>query len=434
MRAIAHIDCDAFFTSCEEARDPSLKGRPIVTGKERGIIACANYRAKAIGIRRGLSLRDAKLLCPGLVVLPSDYETYSIYSERVFGIIRRFTPEVEEFSIDEAFCDLTGLRRLYRTSYEKIAASIKETIQKELDITVSVGLSLTKTLAKICSRHNKPDGFTAVTGYELDTFLKGIPLDRVCGFGPNTVGLLNKCGIEDVAGFVKRPLDFADRLLGKVGRELWQELHGIPIYAVSAGRKERYLSISKTKTFSPQSSDRDDVKAQLIRNVEAAFIKLRRHGLSAKTLSIYLRKKDFRSTSLSGELNRHSSSTLDFVGLAARMFEAIFEEGVSYRATGVVLSDIVQEGVDSRTLFDDPVSLLKISDLSKAVDTINGSYGKYAVHIASANAALSDRKEHPRNDISWRKTSLLKGETFRRRLDLPLLKICGSLLGNQQIP
>ena len=130
-RAIAHVDCDAFFASVEQAIDPSLKGKPVVTGKERGIIACASYEAKAFGIKRGVSLRDAKRACPGLVILPSDYETYSIYSERMFSIMRRFTPDVEEFSIDEAFCDLTGLRRVYRASYKDISRLMKEEIEKD---------------------------------------------------------------------------------------------------------------------------------------------------------------------------------------------------------------------------------------------------------------------------------------------------------------
>lgn len=100
--AIAHIDCDAFFTSCESARDPKLKNLAIATGKERGIVSCPSYEAKALGIRRGMRLTEAKKICPELVILPSDYELYSIYSSRIFAIIRRFTPDVEEYSIDEA--------------------------------------------------------------------------------------------------------------------------------------------------------------------------------------------------------------------------------------------------------------------------------------------------------------------------------------------
>ena len=116
-QAILHVDGDAFFTSVEQAMHPTLKGRPVVSGKERGIIACASYEAKALGIKRGVGLWEARKKCPDLVVLPSDYESYSIYSKRMFEIMRRFTPVVEEYSIDEGFADITGLRRLHHMSY-----------------------------------------------------------------------------------------------------------------------------------------------------------------------------------------------------------------------------------------------------------------------------------------------------------------------------
>src|SRR5512137_1774190 len=115
-RAIAHIDGDAFFTSCEEAIHPELKGKPLITGGERGIVACASYAAKRLGVKRGVSLSDARRMCPGVIVLPSDYETYSLFSRRLFAVMRRFTPDVEEYSIDEAFADITGMRRALKAS------------------------------------------------------------------------------------------------------------------------------------------------------------------------------------------------------------------------------------------------------------------------------------------------------------------------------
>ena len=116
-QAIVHIDGDAFFTSCEEAIHPELRGKPIITGAERGIVACASYPAKKIGIKRGVPLHEAKKICPGLIVLPSDYETYSLFSRRMFNVMRRFTDQVEEYSIDEAFADITGMRRALHSSY-----------------------------------------------------------------------------------------------------------------------------------------------------------------------------------------------------------------------------------------------------------------------------------------------------------------------------
>ncbi len=131
-RAIIHIDGDAFFASCEQAVHPEYRGKPVITGKERGIVAAASYEAKALGISRGTALWDVKKICPEAIILPSDYETYSLFSERMFAIIRRFTSSVEEYGIDEGFADITGLEAPFGASVEEIARTIKETIEREL--------------------------------------------------------------------------------------------------------------------------------------------------------------------------------------------------------------------------------------------------------------------------------------------------------------
>ena len=136
-RANVHIDGDAFFASCEQSRRPKLQGRPVVTGKERGIAASMSYEAKARGVTRGMRLADIRKICPEAVILPSDYETYSLLSKRFFAIVRRYTPDVEEYSIDECFADLTGLRRPLRMSYLKIAERINPTATPIFDVSRS---------------------------------------------------------------------------------------------------------------------------------------------------------------------------------------------------------------------------------------------------------------------------------------------------------
>src|SRR5512147_3050796 len=138
-RAILHLDADAFFASCEQAVHPELRGRPVITGRERGIVAAASYEAKDRGVQRGMRLFEVKKVCPDAVILPSDYETYSLFSMRMFGIFRRFSPDVEEYSIDEAFVDLTGLRRSFHGPYGLIAKKMQESVEAELGLTVSVG-------------------------------------------------------------------------------------------------------------------------------------------------------------------------------------------------------------------------------------------------------------------------------------------------------
>ena len=205
------------------------------------------YEAKRIGISRGLSLWEAKKQCPELVVLPSDYESYSLFSKRMFDIIRQYTPVVEEASIDEGYADISGMRRVFRMSYEQIAQTIQREIHAQLGITVSIGLSITRGLAKLASDFQKPNGITAVPGIRIHQFLKQVPLGDVCGFGPNTVHLLKKFGLDSAYDFVMRPERWASRILNKPGTELWNELRGNAIYPVSTEPRSNKFSISKTK-------------------------------------------------------------------------------------------------------------------------------------------------------------------------------------------
>src|SRR5512134_3527724 len=194
LQAIMHIDADAFFASCEQAIHPELKGKPVITGKERGIVAAASYEAKAKGVSRGVRLSDVKKLCPDAVIVLSDYETYSLFSLRMFEILRRFSPDVEEYSIDEAFVDLTGLRRSFHGPYGMIAQKMQEAVETELGITVSVGVSLSKVLAKIGSKHQKPHGLTLIPGRDIHLYLDKLPVEKVWGIGPNTAAFLGKIG------------------------------------------------------------------------------------------------------------------------------------------------------------------------------------------------------------------------------------------------
>ncbi len=417
-RAVLHVDADAFFASVEQAVNPALKGRPVVTGKERGIIACASYEAKALGIRRGVPLWEARRRCPQLVVLPSDYETYSLYSRRMFGIMRSFTPLVEEYSVDEGFADITGLRRVYRCSYREIACRLQEKIRAELGIGVSVGLSLSKSLAKLASKYRKPKGMTAVSGYALHLFLRRIELGEVWGFGENTVNLLRGYGLETAWDFVSRPRWWAGRLLGKTGREIWDELRGKSVWPVEAEARRVRASVSKCKTFVPPSGDRDFVYAKLVRNLESAFIKLRRHGLRAGRIGIWLRRGDFFQEGRQAVLSRATAVAGEVLPEVRRLFDDLFQAGEEYRAVMVVLEMLEADGPRQYELFEDRPRIERARRVAAAVDGINRRYGK---HTVSAGTCLfmEGRGGGEREELPWRKKALLPGESFRRRVALP---------------
>lgn len=420
-KPIAHIDCDAFFTSVEQALHPELKGKPVVTGKERGIVACASYEAKRLGIKRPMRLYEARKMLPDLICLPSDYETYSLYSKRMFEILRRFTPHVEEYSIDEAFAELSGLRRVHRMGYAEIALKMKETIHAELGITVSIGLSASKSLAKIASKVRKPDGFMVVRSRELHEFLPGIELAQVCGFGPNTVSLLQKQGLRTVWDFVSKPEFWAKKMLGKIGVELWHELRGEAVYGLNmAQEKHDYASISKCKTFTPPSDQLEFVRAQLFRNVESAFIKLRRHRLQAKGMAVFLREQDFQSSGAEAEFDRPLSSAMEAAETVNRLFASLFKPGHKYRLTGLVLFKLSVDSVRQYGLFDPVPRLESLRRIDKVIDSANAKYGKHALALGMG-IWLGKHKQHlnERGDVPWRKQNLLPGETFRQRVHLP---------------
>ncbi len=419
-RAIAHVDADAFFASVEQALHPEFKGKPVITGAERGIVAAASYEAKARGVTRGVSLSEATRICPECILLPSDYETYSLFSKRMFNILRRFSPQVEEYSIDEGFVDLTGTRRIHRTGYREIGRMMQETVEKELGITVSVGISLSKSLAKLCSRYRKPNGLTCVPGRHIHILLSKTKLEQVWGFGPNTVALLTKHGINNALDFVEKSESFAERLMGKVGVDIWHELRGEYVYQVNAELTQKQASISKFKTFTPPSRDRNVVFARALRNLESACIKARRHGLAAKRLIVSLRQQSFATEGVEAKLNRPTASPLELMESFKALFDEVYRPGLDYRATGVVLADLTDSPSFQLGLFEDPVRTIQARRVFDAVDEANRRYGKHTVFLANG-VHLGAQHAGDRGRTSRRKTDLLRGETARQHLKIPLL-------------
>ena len=421
-RAIVHIDGDAFFTSCEEAIHPELKGKPLVTGGERGIVSCASYAAKRLGVQRGVPLHEARRICPGLIVLPSDYETYSLFSRRLFAVMRRFTPDVEEYSIDEAFADITGMRRALKASYEEIALKMKTEIERELAIGVSVGLSITKVLAKVASKHQKPSGLTVIPGRQIAHYLNDLPVEKVWGIGPATTNYLAKFGVRTALGFARMSEDALRRRLTKPDVEIWRELRGESVYPVVSEEKSVYASISKTKTFAPPTKGGAYLFAQLMRNVESACIKARRYSLAPGKILVYLKKQNFDAAGREAALSRPCAWPLEFSPVVRALFDDCYRPGELYRATGVILQDLKADAGIQYGLFDDPVQVEKIRDVYAAADELAEKFGKHTLHLGSTH--LMDKLGRGRRGTpTAREQTRFKGETARRHLGLPVLHL-----------
>lgn len=418
-QAILHLDADSFFASVEQSVKPQFKGKPISVGGERGIVTAASYEAKKFGIKTGMSLVEARRLCPKLISLPSDYETYSLFSKRIFAIMRRFTPMVEEYSIDEAFADISGLRRVYRKSYEDIGRDIKQAIESELGITVSVGISLSKSLAKLCSKYKKPSGLVSLSGKDIHRLLQVTDTSQVWGFGKNTVSLLEKYGIRSALDYVLYPESFVKNILGKIGLEIHRELRGQLVYPITSEEKSSYVTMSKVKTFSPPSADRDFIYAQALKNLENVCSKARRYQLRAGKLYVLLRRRDFKNDAMEMRLSRSTYSTLDLVKPFTRLFNKIYHSGIYYRSTGVALGDLSAVNETQFNFFEDPHLVMKREDLSLSIDELNKKYGKNKIHLAESLFAHKDDNGHK---TFMRAQEILKGENQKQRLSIPLFR------------
>lgn len=418
---LLHVDADGFFASVEQALNPALRGCPVVTGAERGIIAAASYEAKAHGVGRGLQIHEARKLCPGLVVLPSDYEAYSIYSHRLFAILRRFTPLVEEYSIDEAFADLTGCARVLGLSQEAVAEELRTAVRTELGLTVSVGISLTKTLAKLCSKFRKPDGQTIVRREHIETLLKRTPIEKVWGIGPASAEKLMKRGVKTALDFTTVPEQEVRKLLHKPGVETWNELRGRRVFRVDTEAKQSYDSMMKGHTFSPPTDDKPFIYSEAIRNMAAAFAKLRRHRHRAKEIGLCLRCKDYAAQAASVTLPLATAHDCEAIPALRTLFETLFVPGQLYRSTMVWLGHLVSERGRQSDLFEDTPARETLSRLDAAMDGVNRRYGQSAI----APGALLDaarKPAHARDLPPERHAIKLSGERVRR-LAIPRLTL-----------
>ncbi|MBF0553258.1 MAG: DNA polymerase IV [Nitrospirae bacterium] len=395
-------------------RTPELKGKPVITGKERGIVAAASYEAKARGVKRGMRLFEVRQVCKDAVILPSDYETYSLFSMRIFEILRHFSPDVEEYSIDEAFVDLTGLRRSFHGSYGQIAEKIRQTVEKELGFTVSVGVSLSKVLAKIGSKHNKPNGCTIIPGRDIHIYLETLPVESVWGIGANTAAFLNKHRITTALQFAEKDETFIMKYLSQPYQGIWHELNGRSVFPVVTETKNSYQSISKAKTFTPPADNEIFIFAQLSKNLENACIKARRYKLAATRLIVFIRSQDFKSYGVEIRLSPPSAYPYNLMVPLKEGFIRVYKAGILYRQTGVVLAGLVPDDGSQYSLFDDSTKIVKMANIYEAVDRLSGKYGKHTVqHGSSLPTKQQAQHEGDRGDAPIRKSEMFKGENAR---------------------
>ncbi|HKE97973.1 MAG TPA: DNA polymerase IV [Actinomycetes bacterium] len=370
---ILHADLDAFYASVEQRDDPSLRGRPVIVGA--GVVLAASYEAKARGVRTAMAGAQARRLCPEAVVVPPRMGVYAAASKAVFEVFRHTTPLVEGLSIDEAFLDVGGLRRISGTPVA-IAARLRTEVRERVGLAITVGVARTKFLAKVASGVAKPDGLLVVPPDGELAFLHPLPVERLWGVGPVTAARLRDQGITtvgEVAGLTEAALV---AMVGQAaGRHLHALAHNRDPRPVDVGRRRRSIGAQRALGRSPRSPE--DLDAVLIGLVERVTGRMRAAGRTGRTVELRLRFGDFSRVSRSHTLPRstaHSQTVLATArALLATAAPMIERQGITL--VGVAVANLDDSGAVQLTL---PLERHS-GALDAALDGVRDRFGSDAV-------------------------------------------------------
>ena len=377
VRTILHADLDAFYASVEQRDNPALRGRPVLVGM--GVVTAASYEAKRRGVRCPTSIRDAKRLCPDAVVVSARMGAYSEASEAVFKVFRETSPEVEGLSIDEAFIDVTGLRRLVGDG-RAIAQTLRERVAREVGLPLSVGVATTKFLAKVASAVSKPDGLLVVEpGLELE-FLHPLPVEALWGVGPVTSAKLQARGLVKVADIAAlEENELVDAVGRAAGHHLFALAHNRDPRRVETDRRRR--SIGSQSSFPGGRLARADCDALLLDIVDRICARLRKGNRVARTVVLRLRYGDFTNATRSHTLPEATNTTATILGPAQLLLRDVWADTrrrgltrIGLSVTGLTSGDTVQLAL--------PLGVRDTSRLDSTLDAIHDRFGNSSVRRA----------------------------------------------------
>jgi DNA polymerase IV len=370
---ILHADLDAFYASVEQRDDPRLRGRPVIVGA--GVVLAASYEAKAHGVRTAMGGAQARQLCPRAVVVPPRMGVYAKASKAVFEVFRQTTPLVEGLSIDEAFLDVGGLRRISGTPVE-IATRLRRDVRERVGLPITVGVARTKFLAKVASGVAKPDGLLEVPPDGELAFLHPLPVERLWGVGPVTAGKLRDRGITSVGEVARLGEAALVSMVGQAsGRHLHALAHNRDPRPVDTGRRRRSIGSQRALGRAPRSPE--ELDAVLIGLVERVTRRMRGAGRAGRTVVLRLRFDDFTRATRSHTLpwpTSHSATILVTArALLATAMPMIRRQGITL--VGVAVANLDDSGVIQLTL---PFERHN-GDLDAALDQVRERFGTDAV-------------------------------------------------------
>lgn len=386
MRKILHVDIDAFFCSVEELLDPSLKNKPFATGGTqdgRGVVTSCSYAARLHGVRSAMPMRKALRMCPNLLTVRGHYGKYSVFSKQVMDILQNISPLVEPISIDEAFLDVSDLSQ----DSKNIALDIQMRIKKDTGLPCSIGVASNKLVAKIAtnfgkSNHKKPSPPMAIKvippGLE-ESFLKPLPIGDMWGIGPKSEQLLCEFGIDTIGDIQKIHIQKLEKILGSFAHILKKRAFGIDNRKV--GINENVKSVSNEMTFFDHLESKSEILSIIKDLSEKVGKRLRKSGLSGRTIRLKIRWPDFKTATRQLTLKQPTNHNSIIFSSAKDLFEKEWVEGKGVRLIGVGVSKLDSD-IHQLSLFNKKFE--KEKKLLEAMDGLQKRFGEEIIHQGSS--------------------------------------------------
>jgi DNA polymerase-4 len=371
MRTIFHLDMDTFFVSVERIIDPKLKNNPVIVGGDphgRGVVAACSYEAREFGIHSAMPIRKAYSLCPQAVYLHGHHHEYSLYSKAAKNILSKYAPVIEQASIDEFYMDFTGCSHIYGT-YPDLASKLQKEINESLSLPCSIGIATNKTLAKIASDYNKPNGITYVAQGEEKKFLAELPVQVIPGVGKVTLKSLNEKGIYLIRDITALPLEYFSASFGKYGSDLWNKANGKGVEYLSVEHEQK--SISHETTFLNDVISIKKIEVTLFELSAKLSQSLKEKNWIASTITFKLRYSDFKTYTRTKTIKYTNDSSVIY-NTVKELFHKNYSRRVALRLVGIKLTNFLNNS-EQQFLFED--SFTKRERILDAVNKVRAKYG-----------------------------------------------------------
>ncbi|CAA0126640.1 DNA polymerase IV [Mycolicibacterium vanbaalenii] len=380
VASILHADLDSFYASVEQRDDPALRGRPVIVGG--GVVLAASYEAKAYGVRTAMGGRQARALCPHALVVSPRMAAYSQASSAVFEVFHDTSPVVEPLSVDEAFLDVSGLRRVAGTPLQ-IGARLREQVRERVGLPITVGIARTKFLAKVASQEAKPDGLLLVPPDRELAFLHPLPVRRLWGVGAKTADKLHAHGINTVADVAELGESMLGSMVGPaMGRQLFTLSHNIDRRRVLTGHRRRSVGAQRALGRAGNMMTPAEVDAVVVNLIDRITRRMRKAQRCGRTVVLRLRFDDFGRATRSHTMPRATASTEVILGAARVLVAAagplIAERGLTL--VGFAVCNIDRDGAQQLELpFACPSMAVDMTSVDAAIDKVRGRYGNAAL-------------------------------------------------------